>query len=65
MNLKYGNTGCQVFKGERGGYKIEKIFACLKINIPRGNKWILRIGVMGRCQKELKFDFQSQFLMSI
>ena len=24
---------------------------CLKINIPKGNYWILRIGLMGRCQK--------------
>ena len=24
---------------------------CLKINIPNGNDWIFRIGVMGRCQK--------------
>ena len=45
------------------GYKIRKIFG-LKINIPKGNYWILRIGVMGRCQKVPKFDFQSQFSMS-
>ena len=37
---------------------------CLKIIIPKGNFWILRIGVMGRCQKVPKFDFQSQFFMS-
>ena len=24
---------------------------CIKINIPKGNYWIFRIGVMGRCQK--------------
>ena len=36
----YGNTGCQVFKR----YKI-------RINVPKGNYWILRIGLMGRCQK--------------
>ena len=24
---------------------------CLRINIPKENYWILRIGVMGRCQK--------------
>ena len=34
---------------------------CLKIDIPEGKYCILRIGVMGRCQKVLKFDFQSQF----
>ena len=33
---------------------------CLKINIPKGNCLILRIGVMGRCQKVPKFDSQSQ-----
>ena len=26
--------------------------------------WILRIGLMGRCQKVPKFDFQSQYVMS-
>ena len=37
----------------------------LKINIPKGNHWILRICVaLGRCQKVPKFDFQSQFSMS-
>ena len=36
---QYGNTGCRVFK--RG----------FKINIHKENYWILRIGIMGRCQK--------------
>ena len=39
-----------------GGYKNEKI--------RKGTYWILKIGVMGRCQKVPKFDFQSQFSMS-
>ena len=52
--------GCQVFNR---GVKNWKDF-CLKINIPKGNYLILRIGVMGRCQKVPKFDFQSQFSMS-
>jgi hypothetical protein len=33
----------------REGYKIRKIF-CLKINMPKGNNSILRIGVMESCQ---------------
>ena len=40
------------FLGE--GYKI----------VIKWNHWILKIGVMGRCQKLSKFDFQSQFSMS-
>ena len=43
----YGNTGCGVFKRGVQNWK----YFCLKINIPKGNYWILRIGVMGRCQK--------------
>ena len=39
VNLQYGNTGCGVFK--RG----------VKINIFKGNYWMLRIGSMGKCQK--------------
>ena len=39
----YGNTGCRVFKQ---GLQNWKDF-CLKINIPRENYEILRIGVMG------------------
>ena len=53
----YGNMGCRVFKR---GVQNWKDF-CLKINVPKGNYWILRIGVIGRCQKVPKFDFQSQF----
>ena len=43
----YGNTGCGVFKQ---GIQNWKDF-CLKINITKGNDWILRIGVMASCQK--------------
>ena len=60
MYVCYGNTGCQVFMR---GVQNWKDF-CLKINIPKRNYWILRIGVMGRCQKVPKFDIQSQFSMS-
>ena len=56
----YGSRGCRVFKQGIQNYKE----CCLKINIPKGNYWILRIGVMGRCQKVPKFDVQSQFSMS-
>ena len=39
-----GNMGYGVFK--RGVQNF-----CLRINIRKGNYWILRIGLMGRCQK--------------
>ena len=51
----YGNTGCWVYKQ---GVQNWKDF-CPKINIPKGNYWILRIGILGKCQKVPKFDFQS------
>ena len=41
------NTGCQFFKR---GIQNWKDF-CLKINIPIGNDWILRIGKVASCQK--------------
>ena len=56
----YGNIGCRVFKG---GIQNLKDF-WLKINIPKGNHLILRIGVVGMCQKVPNFDFQIQFFMS-
>ena len=57
----YGNAGYRVFI--RGIHKLER---CLpkKSTYPKGTFWNLRIGVMGRCQKVPKFDFQSQFSMS-
>ena len=48
MYHQYGITGCWVFKQRMQNWK--KI--CIKINIPKGNYWILRIGIMGRCQKK-------------
>ena len=51
---------CVVFKQ---GVKNLKGF-CLRIKIPNGSYWILRIGLMGRCQKVPKLGFQSQFSMS-
>ena len=44
---RYGNTGFQVFKWGVGNLKE----FCLWVNIVKGNYWILRIGVMARCQK--------------
>ena len=43
----YGNTGCRVFMRR---IQNEKDF-WLKINIPKGTYWILRIGVVASCQK--------------
>jgi hypothetical protein len=56
MVANYSNTGCRVFTRR---VQIKNNF-CLKINTPNGNYWILRIGVVGRCQKVPKFKFQSQ-----
>ena len=60
INVQYGNTGCRVFKRGTQNWKD----FCLKINIQKRNYWILRIGLMGKCQKVPTFDFQSQFSMS-
>ena len=58
--MHYGNKGCWVFKRRVQNWKD----FCLITHTPKENYWILRIGVMGRCQKVPKFDFQSQFSMS-
>ena len=34
---------------QAGGTKLERL--CLRINIPIGNYWVLRIGVLVTCQK--------------
>jgi hypothetical protein len=47
IRLTYGNMGCRVFK--RGIQHWKDL--CLKINIPQGNYWILRIGVYGEVSK--------------
>ena len=51
---------CRVFKWGVQNWK----YFYLKINIPKDDHWILRIGVTGSCQEVTKFDFQSQFSMS-
>ena len=57
---KYGNTGCQVFKR---GIHNQKDFMT-KINIPKRNYCILRIGVMGRCQKMPIFYVKNHWNLS-
>ena len=47
VHSDYGNTGCRVFKW---GIQNLKDFH-LKMNIPKRNSWILRIGVVASCQK--------------
>ena len=49
---EYGNTGY--------GVSSLGIF-CLKIYIPKRNYWILRIGVVGRCQQCQNFTFNVNF----
>ena len=44
--MKYGNMGYLVFKRVIQKWKD----CCLKINIPIGNDWTLRIGVVASCQ---------------
>ena len=53
----------QVVKFSSGGYKVRKVFAQTSIH-PKENDWIFRIGVIGKCQKVSKFDFQRQFAKS-
>ena len=50
---RYGNTGCRVFKW---GVQNLKDF-CLKINRPKGNLSILKIGVWGAVQNGASFYF--------
>ena len=49
--------GCRVTRGGIQNWKDSG----LKINVTKGNNGMLRIGVMGRCQKVPKFNFQSQY----
>ena len=43
IKLGYGNRVCGIFKGGIQNYK----GFCIRINIPKGNFWILRIGLAG------------------
>ena len=52
------NRAISVVEFSMEGYKIRKVF-WQKIKIPKQNFQILRIGVVGRCQKVQ--DFQSHF----
>ena len=56
----YGSTGCRVFK--RGVQNLKDF--CLRINILKGNYWILRIGLMERCQK-LDIILQSKVISKL
>ena len=51
MQLEASIMVIRVVEFSSGGYKIRKNFALHRINIPKGNHWILTIGVMGSCQK--------------
>ena len=51
MNLHYGNTGCGVFKRE-----VQKDL-CLRIIVPKGNFWNLRIGLTGSLSSLQKSEF--------
>ena len=45
--VHYGNAGCRVFKRGIQNWK----YFYLRINIPKGNYWILSFGLMASCQK--------------
>ena len=53
----------RVVEFSNGGFNIRKIFG-QKSTVVNWNNWNLQIGVMGRCQKVPKSDFQSQFSTS-
>ena len=60
LAAQYGSTVCRVLK--QGDTKLERfLHKNQQSTYPKENHWILRIGVMGSCQKVTKFDFQSQF----
>ena len=50
LSLEHVVQVIRVVAFSSGVHKIRKIFF-LRINIPKGNYWILQIGLMGRCQK--------------
>ena len=56
----YGNTGCGVFKPGVWNYKD----FCLKINILKGNYWILRIGLAWASEVFKNQNFKSQIFPS-
>ena len=51
--VHYGNRGCGIFKR---GIQNQKGF-CIRINIPKGNFWILRIGLAGSLSSLQKSQF--------
>ena len=50
LSLEHVVQVIRVVAFSSGVHKIRKIF-CLRINIPKGNYWILQIGLLARCQK--------------
>ena len=60
MAIDYGSTGCGVFKQ---GLQNWKGF-CLRINILKGNYWILRIGLVGASEVFKNQSFKSQLFSS-
>ena len=58
QSCPYSSAGCRVFKW--WCTKLESFH--LKINMPTGNYWILRIGVMRRCQKRRNLTFKVNFV---
>ena len=56
----YGNTGCGVFK--RGVQNLKGF--CLRINILKGNYWVLRIGLVGASEVFKNQSFKSQLFSS-
>ena len=61
LHVRYGNTGCRVSKW---GIQNWKDF-CLKINIAKGNYWVLRIGVVAIENGLWKSNFSTFWHLSI
>ena len=57
---EYGNTGCGVFKRGVQNYK----GFCIRINILKGNYWILRIGLMETSEVFKNQSFQNPLFSS-
>ena len=60
QGMYYGNTGCGVFKW---GVQNWKGF-CIRINILKGNYWMLRIGLMGASEVFKNQSFKNPLFSS-
>ena len=64
LSLMCSTMVIRIVEFASGGTEFERFLPKNQHRYSEGNDWILRIELMGRCQKVPKFDFQSQFSMS-